>query len=442
MSAESTEDGTGRGPGPTSEPGAAPDQIGQDRTGSNQIGQNQTGSDQIGQDQIGQDQTGQDQTGLPAVPDAPGPLSQAGPAALPVPSDVLARTRLAVAWPPMTYWVRATLVVVATLAVVFAARQVTHVLLLVVIAFVLAVGMDPAVRWLGQFRVRRGWAVTLIFSGLVLFLGLFLVLLIPAMVRQIQQFAGALPDYLRDLQAREDWVGNLARRADISDRVQAFIADIPSRVGQSFNTIIGFAGTIFGRVFDLFTVGILSIYFMLSLPSLGRLVASLTAPAHRAQVGTVLERSLEKIGGYVIGNLITSAVCGVLAVIALLAIRVPYAVPLGLWAGVADLIPMVGSYLGAIPAVLVALTKGPVYGLVTVAYFIAYQQFENYVLAPRVYKNAIDLSPAAVVVSTLIGGSLAGFAGALLALPVAATIKVVIFDVWLGGRFAEQSAQR
>jgi predicted PurR-regulated permease PerM len=99
-----------------------------------------------------------------------------------------------------------------------------------------------------------------------------------------------------------------------------------------------------------------------------------------------------------------------------------------MWAGVADLIPRVGSYL---EAVLVALTKGAAYGIGAVLYFIAYQQFENYLLAPRVYQNSIDLSPAAVIISTLIGGSLAGFAGALPALLVAAKIKVVAHDVIL-----------
>ena len=105
-----------------------------------------------------------------------------------------------------------------------------------------------------------------------------------------------------------------------------------------------------------------------------------------------------------------------------------------MWAGVADLIPQVGAYLGALPAVLVALTEGPVRAGATVLFFIVYQQFENYVLAPRVYKSSIDLSPAAVVLSTLAGGVLAGFAGALLALPIAATIKVFVVDVVLASR--------
>jgi predicted PurR-regulated permease PerM len=115
---------------------------------------------------------------------------------------------------------------------------------------------------------------------------------------------------------------------------------------------------------------------------------------------------------------------------------VPFAVPLALWAGIADLIPQVGSYLGAAPAVVIAFLKSPTLGLIVLAYFVLYQQFENYWLVPRVMKDAVDLSPAAVIISTLIGGGLLGFAGALLALPVAATLKVVIQDVWLQDRLA------
>jgi predicted PurR-regulated permease PerM len=366
--------------------------------------------------------------GSPGAVDAPEPGPGPG-----------AESGARIAWPTAMYWLRSTLVVVSTLLVVAAARRVTHVLLLVVVAFVLAVGMDPAVRWLGRFRVARGWAVAVIFIGLAGFLALFVALLVPALVREVRQFAQSLPGYLTDLQGRDDWLGNAARHADVSAKVQQFIADLPRHIGDSFNAVIGVAGTVLGRLFDLFTVSILTIYFTLSLPRLRRTVTALTAPAHRAQVDRVLQRSIEKIGGYVSGNLITSAVCGVLAVIALSVLRVDYAVPLGMWAGVADLIPQVGAYLGILPAALVGLAKGPGYGVAVIVYFTAYQQFENYILAPRVYQNSIDLSPAAVIISTLVGGTLAGFAGALLALPVAATIKVVAVDVVLAGRASRPS---
>ncbi|MCW3035307.1 MAG: hypothetical protein JWM17_619 [Actinobacteria bacterium] len=335
------------------------------------------------------------------------------------------------AWPPVAYWVRTTLAVVATLGVVAVTLRVTHILLVVVMALVLAVGVDPAVRRLERIRLKRGWAVTLIFTGLALFFALFAVLLIPPMARQIRQFANAMPSYITHVEGRKDWIGDAARHNHLSVRLQQFVSEIPTRVARSFSRIVGVAGTVLGGLFDLLTVGILTVYFMLSLPRMRDTAASFTPPEHRARVANVIDNSVKKIGGYVSGNIITSAVCGLITIVALIAIRVPYAVSLGMWAGVADLIPQVGSYLGAIPAVLVALTKGPAYGIGAVLYFIAYQQFENYLLAPRVYQNSIDLSPAAVIISTLIGGSLAGFAGALLALPVAATIKVVAHDVIL-----------
>ena len=109
---------------------------------------------------------------------------------------------------------------------------------------------------------------------------------------------------------------------------------------------MGFAGTVVGGIFDLFTVGILTVYFMLSLPRMRHTAASFTPPRHRARVEHVIDDSVKKIGGYVSGNILTSAVCGIFTIVALFAIRVPYAVPLGMWAGFADLIPQVGSYLG------------------------------------------------------------------------------------------------
>jgi predicted PurR-regulated permease PerM len=179
------------------------------------------------------------------------------------------------------------------------------------------------------------------------------------------------------------------------------------------------------------------IYFMLALPRARNTSAIFFSEERRERAEHVIDQSIEKIGGYVSGNLLTSVICAVLAMIALLVLGVPFAVPLAMWAGIADLIPAVGSYLGAVPAIVVAFFQSPLTGVLVLAYFLIYQQFENYLLVPKVMQNAVNVSPAAVIVSTLIGGSLFGFAGALLALPVAATIKVIMYDVWLHGRSQE-----
>jgi predicted PurR-regulated permease PerM len=336
----------------------------------------------------------------------------------------------------MTYWAKVTIVVLITYTLLQAAAVVSSILLLVVMALVIAVGLDPAVRFLQRFRMRRGTATALIFLGVIAFLALFIVLLGPPLARQISDLAGHIPDYVQKLANRDDAIGKYFRDHDITQNVTEFVQDIPTKIAQSFDTVLGIAGKLGSLAFQLVTIAILSIYFMLSLPSMRRTAAIVFAPEHRERGERVLNQAVEKIGGYVGGNLVTSGICGLAAMFALLVLGVPFAIPLAMWAGVADLIPQVGSYLGAAPAVVIGFLQSPLTGVLVLVYFIVYQQFENYFLVPRVMKDAVDLSPAAVIISTLIAGSLLGFAGALLALPVAATIKVVIYDVWLQDRIA------
>jgi predicted PurR-regulated permease PerM len=337
-------------------------------------------------------------------------------------------------WPPMSYWVRVTVTVVLTVYVLSAANSVLNILILVLIAAVLAIGLDPAVRRLVATGMRRGVAVALIFLAFAAFVFLFGLLVVPPLAHQVTGLADDIPAYSRDLSARNDWIGSYFREHDVTESVKTFIETLPDRIRGSFHTILGVAGRVGSLLFNIVTVAILTVYFMLSLPSMRSTIALAFPTSRRDRAARVIDQSLEKIGGYVYGNVITSVVCGVAALAALLILGVPFAVPLALWAGIADLIPAVGSYLGAVPAIIVAFFVSPLRGLITLAYFVGYQQFENYVLVPRVMKNAVNLSPAAVIISTLIGGSLFGFAGALLALPVAATVKVVIVETWLRDR--------
>jgi predicted PurR-regulated permease PerM len=344
-------------------------------------------------------------------------------------------------WPSLWYIAQATVVVLVVVSIYDAASDVSQTLVIVVIALVIAVGLDPAVRWLVSRGMRRGLAIATIFLSAALILALFAALVGPPLVRQITGLSDDIPRYVSDLAKRDDWIGRYVREHDVATSVKDFVADLPSRVAESFGTIVGFAGRIGSGFFQFATLVILSIYFALSLNDMRRNAGLLFPTNRRVQARRVLDRAVEKIGGYVAGNLATSGVCAVLALIALLIIGVQFPVPLALWAGIADLIPQVGSYLGAAPAVVVAFFQSPILAVIVVAYFIVYQQFENYWLVPRVMKNAIDLSPATVIVSTLIGGGLLGLAGALLALPVAATLKVLIQELWLKDRVDAEDPQ-
>ncbi len=341
-------------------------------------------------------------------------------------------------WPPLGYWVKVVAVVVATFWVMMGIRAVAEILLLLAISLVLAVGMDPLVVWLSErLGISRGAVVSILAVAFVAIVILFAVLVVPAAIRQLGNLSNELPAYLSRVQSQGGWAGSFLERTQGVAKAQTFLQGLPERLGSSFGTVLGIAGRVGTAVLGVATVFVLTGYFMVALPRLRERATGLLRPDIRERAEPVIELALVRIGGYVAGNAITSGICALAVMIGLFALGVPFAVPLGIWAGFADLIPMVGSYAGAIPAIVIAFFVSPLTGVLTALFFIAYQQFENYVLVPRVMKDAVHLSIAAVIVSTLIGGSLAGFAGALLALPVAATIKVIVIEIWLKDRASE-----
>ena len=190
------------------------------------------------------------------------------------------------------------------------------------------------------------------------------------------------------------------------------------------------------------TVAILTIYFMLALPRMRRAAAVWFAPETRDRAEDVMDQAISRIGGYVAGILTTASIAGISAllfftILRLLGVGIPFAVPLAVFSAVAGLIPAVGAYIGAAPAVIVGFFQSGLTGILVLVYFIVYQQVENYAIQPRIMKNAVNLSPTAVILATLVLGSLGGFAGAVLALPVTAIVKVIIMEVYLRDRVAE-----
>ncbi len=345
-------------------------------------------------------------------------------------------------WPPMSYWVRVVLTVAAVSAVLVALWSVINIVILILMAAVLAIGLDPAVRRIERQGMSRGRAVAVISLGALAVVILFSWLVIPRLVTQIGELADDIPSYVDRLSDRDDAVGRYFQDGDVAARLQKFVEKLPERITGSFGTIVGVAGKVGGAIFNVITVAILTIYFMISLPRMRRTAAIFFAPESRDRAEDVMDQAISRIGGYVSGILTTASIAGVSAlvfftILGLFGIGIPFAVPLAVFSGLLGLIPAVGAYIGAAPAVIVGFFQSGVTGVVILIYFIVYQQVENYVIQPRIMKNAVNLSPAAVVVATLVLGSLGGFAGALLALPAAATIKVILVELVLRDRVAE-----
>jgi predicted PurR-regulated permease PerM len=261
-------------------------------------------------------------------------------------------------------------------------------------------------------------------------------------VTQVGELADNIPDYVEELSTRDDAIGRYFRDNDVTARLQKFIEKLPQTITGSFGTIVGVAGKVGSVIFNVVTVAILTIYFMLSLPRMRRTAAVAFSRGTRERAEDVMDQAISRIGGYVAGILTTASIAGSSAllffsILGFFGEGIPFAVPLAVFSGLLGLIPAVGAYIGAAPAVIVGFFQSGPTGVLILIYFIVYQQVENYVIQPRIMKNAVNLSPAAVIVSTLVFGSLAGFAGAVLALPAAATIKVIIVEVFLRDRVAE-----
>lgn len=321
--------------------------------------------------------------------------------------------------------------VAAALLILAALYRVRSVLLLVFVAAFLAIGLDPAVTWLENKGMRRGFAVATIFIALFLILAGFIAAVIPPLVEQVTNFAQQLPDYVDNLAERNDRIAEFVQNNDLADKLRESIGAAPQEIGGSFGTVVGVAGSVVGKIFNMLTVVVLTIYFSISLRRAHEGTLKLVPKTRRERTQQLMDPILEKIGSYIAGNVAVSVVAGTLSFLFFVIAGIPYPIALALWVAIADLIPLVGATIGMVPALIVAFFSSLPLGIATLVFFIVYQQVENYLIVPRVMTKAIDISPAAVLLAALIGGSLLGFVGALIALPFAAAVKLLAHEVVL-----------
>jgi predicted PurR-regulated permease PerM len=327
--------------------------------------------------------------------------------------------------------VRITLTVAAVAVGLYGLYLIRSILVLVLVAVFFAVALDPIVRVLGRIRLKRSRAVAVVFLGVIIFIAGFFASVTPPLVRQTEKLATSVPKYVNDLGKHSKQFKQLDEKYNISSRLKSAVNNVPAIAGASLGGALGIVRSVGSAVFSVLTVMILTIYFLIDLPGLLAGAAKLIPKTRRGRWHHNSQVVFDRISGYMLGNIGVSVVAGVASFIALTLLRVPYALPLAMWVAIADLIPMVGATLGAVPAVIVAFFGGLWTGIGTVVFFLVYQQVENYLVAPRVMKRAVDISPAAVILAALIGATLLGFVGALLAIPFAASIKVLTQEIWV-----------
>jgi predicted PurR-regulated permease PerM len=281
------------------------------------------------------------------------------------------------------------------------------------------------VRWLVAKGVRRPYAVTIVILVTVALFVVFVWSIVPPIVEQGGALVRDLPGYLQRLSTESRPVREITDRYQLTDRLTGLIAEIPAKLaGGAF----GFVQRFLGALASTLTVLVLAVYFMADMPRLRRGVVHLFPHRQRPRVTEIVDVVVDKVGAYMIGNLVISLFAGVSTFACLELVGVPFALPLAVTVALTDLIPMVGATLGAVICVAVSALAAGIWpqAVVVLVFFIAYQQLENYLIAPRVLRNTVDLPAVAVLLVALVGGTVMGLVGAVMAIPIAATVKVVL----------------
>lgn len=297
-------------------------------------------------------------------------------------------------------------------------------------AFFLAVALNPLVEWLTKHTPKHNRLLSIAMVSLLLLLVLAFIVIsfVPPLVQQSTQLSRNLPAYTDQLVHGHSFVSDQIRHYNLVDRIresQDQLLKYASTAGSQFFTIVRGVFASF-----LAAITILGLTFFMLLEGPGWVAAFWSAvPARQREHGQYLANQMYRaVTGYVTGNLLTSLIAALGVTIVLAILHVPYAIPLGIFVGIMDLLPLVGATLGAVVVVLVALLTSPFAALVMLVFFLIYQQVENHILQPIIYGRTVEISPLLVLISVLIGAAAGGIVGAIVAVPVFASLQIVVKD--------------
>lgn len=300
-------------------------------------------------------------------------------------------------------------------------------LLTVVISLFFSFALEPAVNWLEQKGVRRGGGTLLVFLAVVVAVSVLGFVVGSAFAEQMQSFVEDAPSVIDDV---EDWLQrNLDENVDLTQTRDQFLSE--DGLGQQLtgvaNNAVGFGATVVGLVFDLFTIALFTFYLTADGPRLRRTICARLPPERQRRILGIWELAIQKTGGYILSRTVLASISSIVTWVAFTLIGVPFPLALAIWVGVvSQFVPVVGVYIaGSLPLIL-TLVEAPARALWALVFMIGYQQIENYLLAPRIDSRTLRIHPAVSFGSVIAGAAVLGPAGALLALPAAATAQGLI----------------
>jgi predicted PurR-regulated permease PerM len=300
------------------------------------------------------------------------------------------------------------------------------VLVLIGLALFIAAGLEPTVSWLTRRRLPRWAAVLTVIVAAAAILAGFVLAAIPPLTSQAAALASHLPQYLRALGDPHTELGHLNTRYHIEQRLTQLVTSHGSSIAGG---VLGAGEVVLSAATSLVILTVLTIYFLAGLPRIKLFLYRLAPHSRRPRVILLGDEIFTKVGGYLLGNVLTSVIAGAGTCLWMLASGIPYPALLGLTVALLDLIPVIGSTIGGLLVTLVALTVSlPVAGL-TLGFYIVYRLAEDYLLVPRIMGRTVQVPAAVTVVAVLIGAALLGLVGALVAIPAAAAVRLLLQEI-------------
>jgi predicted PurR-regulated permease PerM len=322
--------------------------------------------------------------------------------------------------------VKSILKVVFVLVGLVIAWQLQGIILSLIVAYILMAGLAPLVDYFDQnLHINKSAAILLTYLLALIVIGFLGFIIVPPLIEQVTELFENLPFFLATAVGVLGFEGS---QRETSDYAQDLINYLASRFDTVSTQVITVTVGVFSGIFSFFTVAVLTFFLLLERNKIKENVF-LFFPKIPKQRTTRMAHEIEKkLGAWVIGQLVLGFIVGVITWVGLFIFGVPYALPLAVVAGILELIPIIGPIISAIPAIIVALVQAPILGLGVGIFFLVVQQIENNILVPKVMERAVGLSPLITIIALLVGSTLLGFIGALLAVPIAATIKVIYDD--------------
>ena len=316
------------------------------------------------------------------------------------------------------------------------------ILLYVVVAFFFALLLTPATRFLKHRGMSHGAATTMVFLlGLIAFGGLVYLFASPLVTAAVH-FGHEIPNLVKNTRQGRGPLGRLVFRLHLQKYLSEGSSQITKQVTNVLKPATAFSvgAAALSSLVTVATIAVLTLFAMLEAPRLWRGLLNLFSPATSLRLERVINESIRSVTGYMLGNFLTSLIAGIVVGVTLAILGVPFALLLGVFVALVDLLPLVGGLLAGVPVVIIAAIHSVPAGIVMLVVFLAYQQVENHILNPVIMSKTVRLNPFWVLLAVLIGATLGGrvgaglgtFVGALIGIPVGGAIQVVVRDVRRG----------